>query len=71
MNNLGAASYTYMKGQEFTVLTFQSKWTHSHSALETKQQVTLAVTNVSSVFLTATISLLASFLAEANKVKSL
>lgn len=25
MNNLGAVSYTYMKEQEFTVLTFQSK----------------------------------------------
>lgn len=24
-NNLGAVSYTYMKEQEFTVLTFQSK----------------------------------------------
>lgn len=71
MNNLGAVSYIYMKEQEFSVLTFQSKWTQSHSALETKQQATLAVTNVATVFLTGTMLLLASFRAEASKVKSL
>lgn len=71
MNNMGAVSYTYMKEQEFTVLTFQSKWTQSHSALETKQQATLAVTNGATVFLKGTMLLLASFLAKASKVKSL
>lgn len=70
-NNLGAMPYTYMNVHKFTVLTFQSKRTQSCSTLETKQQATSSATNVATGFWSQAMLLLASFLAEANKLKSL